>query len=102
MVNPTLFGIASSNSTMPGILPKPANGIVHFEAVGSASTTAATVTFQGSISGTNWTTIGSAMTFTSGTGNVAQFAVTSAINYSFYRCVISGLTGGSISAWMGN
>ena len=102
MVNPTLFGIVSANSTMPGVLPKPALGIVHFEAVGSTSTTAATVTFQGSISGTNWNNIGSAMTFTSGTGNVAQFAATSAVNYQFYRCVVSGLSGGSISAWMGN
>jgi hypothetical protein len=101
IIQPALFGIASTNSTMPGILQRSTTGVAHFEAVGSVSTTAATVQFQGSISGINWTNVGSAMTFTSGTGNVAQFAVNTGINYNFFRCVVSGLSGGSISAWMG-
>lgn len=101
MIQPALFGIANTNSTMPGVLNKSATGIAHFEAIGSLSTTAATVQFQGSISGANWTNVGSALTFTSGTGNVAQFAVNTSVNYNFYRCVVSGLSGGAISAWMG-
>ncbi len=101
MISPALFGIAFTNQTMPGILNKSTTGIAHFEAVGSLSTTAATVQFQGSISGSNWNNVGSALTFSSGTGNVAQFAANTGINYNFYRCVVSGLSGGSISAWMG-
>jgi hypothetical protein len=99
---PRLFGVASVNSTMPGVLTRSETGIAHFEAVGSLSTTAASVQFQGSISGTNWNNVGSALTFTSGTGNVAQFQVNTSVNYNFYRCVVSGVSGGSISAWMGN
>jgi ABC-type transport system involved in cytochrome c biogenesis permease subunit len=102
LIIPRLFGVASVNSTMPGILTRSNTGIAHFEAIGSLSTTAATVQFQGSISGQNWSNVGSALTFTSGTGNVAQFVVNTSVNYNFYRCVVSGLSSGSISAWMGN
>ena len=99
-INPQCFGIANINSTMPGVFAKPASGgVPHFEAIGSLSTTAATVQFQGSISGVNWMNVATALTFTSGTGNVAQFQVTTGVNYNFYRCVVSGLSGGSIQAW---
>ena len=100
-ITPALFGITSTASTLPGIFPKPINGgIPHFEAVGSLSTTTATVQFQGSVSGQNWNNIGSALTFTSGTGNVAQFLAATSINFNWYRCVVSGISGGSISAWI--
>ena len=99
VTSPNIFGIASTNSTLPGVFGHPNSPVVHFEAIGSAAGVAATVTFLGSVSGVNWANV-TTLTFTAGTGNVAQFYASSAIKYNYYKCQVSGLTGGHISAWI--
>ena len=96
---PNCFGIATTNCILPGIFGHPASDTVHIEAIGSTSTTAATVAILGSISGVNWTNV-TTLTFTSGTGNVAQFYASAAIKYNYYKCQVSGLSGGNIQAWI--
>ena len=96
---PSLFGIASTNSILPGVFGHPASDTVHFEAVGSVAGVAATVAFIGSVSGVNWNNV-TTLTFTAGTGNTAQFYASSAVKYNYYKCQVSGLSGGSISAWI--
>ncbi len=96
---PSCFGSSSSNVTLPGLFGHPSSDTAHFEAVGSATTTAGVCTILGSISGVNWATI-TTLTFTSGTGNTPQFFASSAIKYNFYKAALSGMSGGSITAWI--
>ena len=96
---PNLVGIFTGTGGTQGNCPHPGGDTVHFEACGSVSTVAGVVNFQGSISGQNWTTINS-LTFTSGTGNVAQFYSSSSVRFNFYRVNVTGLSGGAMSVWI--
>ncbi len=96
---PSCFGIASTVSIMPGVFGHPASDTVHIEAIGSLSTTTATVAILGSISGVNWNNV-TTLTFTSGTGNIAQFYASNTIKYNYYKCQVTALSGGTITAWI--
>ena len=105
--NQTQFGTANAISTMPALLSKPdhPSGVVHFEAFCSVPTASATIQFWGSVSGMAYTKIGSDMTFTSGTATTPQVAIyagNTGVNYSYYKCVVTAISGGSVSAFMGN
>ena len=101
IVGPQILGIFNGTGGTQGNAPHPQGDTIHFEACGSASTVAGVVNIQGSISGQNWATINS-LTFTSGTGNVAQFYSSSAVRFNFYRANVTGLSGGSMQVWIGN
>ena len=100
-VGPQILGIFNGAGGTQGNASHPPGDTVHFEAVGSAVGVAAVVNIQGSISGQNWSTI-TALTFTAGTGNVAQFFASNTVRFNFYRANVTGLSGGSMQVWIGN
>jgi len=97
----TQFGTASAISTMPIILPEPSNGIAHFEAYCNNAGASATLVFEGSISGNNWNAVGSSVVIS---GVTPQFAVTTGLNYNYYRCRVTAIAGTNalVSAFMGS
>ena len=97
----TQFGTASAISIMPIVLPKSATGIAHFEAYCNNAGATATVQFQGSISGSQWSNVGSALSLS---GTTPQWSVTTAVNYNYYRAQVTAIAGTSatVSAFMGS
>ena len=97
-----LFGIASSLGIMPGTLPKPASvgGIVHVEAFCSNAATNATVQIMGSVSGAQWSPVGSAIALT---GATPTWQVVTGVNYTIYQCNVTAISGGGqVTVYLGN
>lgn len=96
-----LCGVATATGPMPTIIPKTASGVIHVEAYGSAAGVSATLQIQGSISGNNWTNVGSAITVSGTTPVFSVPATAGTVNYAVYRINVTAVSGGSVSAWIG-
>ena len=96
-----LLGIATVTGPMPGIMPKPESGVIHVEALGSAAGVSATLQIQGSISGSNWSNVGSSIAVSGTTPVFSIPATAGTVNHMIYRCNVTAISGGSVSVWMG-
>jgi len=100
-MTPQPIGIATATGPMPGIFNLPSNGVIHVETFGSVSGVSATLQVQGTISGTNWASVGSAITQTGTTPTFTVASTAGAINFTRYRINVTALSGGSVTAYVG-
>ena len=96
-----LLVAATTNATSDvWTMPKGSGNRVMSADINGAGSVSATVTFEGSIDGVNWFTIGSAISL-SGT-TTANGSTTSTVVWPLVKAVISTITGtgAAVDAWM--